>query len=1369
MQNTITFLKMRTLYLFILSIITFSLFGQNQTKSTGFIENKGQIIDQKGKENKAVHFLLNTSGLNVQLRSTGFSYDVYETEKIPLTKKDKELRSSNSSLDNGTKIPDYSLKYNFHRIDIDFLNSNKNVKLIPEEKSTDYDNYYNVVHAPNGITNVHKFQKITYQNIYNNIDVVFFIPKDATKVVEYNFIVKPGGKVSDIQLKFNGAKTDLADNKIKMNLRFGQMEETLPMSWIENGSSKQEISVNYKKIKKNVYGFEGELNNSNKTIVIDPVPVRLWGTLYGDKTNNYYSLGTVSNTLDSYGNFYMSGSTSASNSSFATTGAHQNSIPTSQYLCTNGIIVKFDTNGTRLWGTYYGGINYNDIRGIKADSQNNIVITGQTQSPINISTVGSHQENYQANRDAYIVKFNESGMRIWGTYFGGNNDDFAFGLDIDNLNNIYIVGGTSSVSGIAYNSNFQSQLFQSTSSYGDAFIAKFDSTGTIIWSTYAGGESFESFNAIVVKDDHVVTVGHTRSETNIATSGVFQQTKYPNGQIDGVIYKFSNNGNRLWSSYYGGDNIEEILSVEIDDEDNIYIGGQTASSSNMTTTGSFQFSSQELYKGFFAKLSNNGARLWGSYLNDLNVYSIIYKNNAIYLGATGRSSNQNLTNSCSFNRNLNGRGLGYIGKFSKNCNFIWGSFLGGNAINGGFVIDYATKLAIDNTSNIYVSGITSSNNLISDSSSHQQNMQGLLNYYTMKFLETSPNVINVSSNSPACVGGTINLTASGGTNYSWTGPNGFTSTDQNPIISNATALNSGQYTCEITGTGGCDNTVSINIVVGDTVAPVPNIATLPQINGDCNTVISNIPTALDNCAGTITATTTNPLSYQIPGNYTITWIYDDGNGNSSSQLQSIVISSVQIPTVSSPQQFCIQENAIINNIQITGQNILWYDTQTSGNLIPTTTVLQNGITYYASQTINGCESDRVPVTIVILNTTAPTGNENQSFCSTANATLNDIIVNGSNIIWYDSVSNGNILPNSTLLVDNTTYFATQTVNSCESPTRLAITISLINTLNATNYSESICDNLNNGTETVNLTNYNSNLIASANNTFSYYISSNGAENQISSEEILNPTNYNLTLGNQIIYVRIDSPNTCHQIVELNLTLFSKPILNINDVMPICEESSITISAGNGFDNYLWSTNEITPSITVFQPGNYSVTVSENHGTLICSTTKNFSVVNSNIGTISEIITSDWTANENTISVLLTTNSNGDYEYSLNGIDYQDSPNFTNLENGEYTVYVRDKNGCGINSEEVYLLMYPKYFTPNNDGHNDFWKIKFSENEPNLTVKIFDRYGKFIKEINSNSIGWDGTYLGKKSLSGDYWFVVTRENGKEFKGHFSLIR
>ena len=482
---------------------------------------------------------------------------------------------------------------------------------------------------------------------------------------------------------------------------------------------------------------------------------------------------------------------------------------------------------------------------------------------------------------------------------------------------------------------------------------------------------------------------------------------------------------------------------------------------------------------------------------------------------------------------------------------------------------------------------------------------------------------------------------------------------------------------------------------------------------------------------------------------------------------TVIVNQLVPPTLNSPQLFCVQDNATLNDIVISGININWYNSPTSGSILPTSTTLQNGVTYYATQTINNCESNRVPVLIQVQNTNAPAGNTNQLFCATDEATLNSINIIGTNIQWYSSLTSTTPLPNNTPLTDGITYYASQTVNNCESINRLPVTIEIIFTLNASNYLELICDELNDGVESINLSNFNSNLISTSGNTFSYYHSSNGAINEITTDEIINHTNYNLNIGTEIFYVRIVAQNSCYQVVELTLELVSKPFILIDDSVILCENNNVQVDAGSGYDAYLWSTGETNESIIIQNPGNYSVTVSENFGTLTCSTTKNFTVVLSNPATISGLIPTDWTSTNNTITVNIT--GLGDYEYSLNGIDYQDSNLFTNLENGEYTVYVRDKNGCGVNSEDIYLLMHPKYFTPNGDGYNDFWKIKFSENEPNLTVKIFDRYGKFIKELDANSIGWDGTYQGQKAVSSDFWFLVIRENGKEHRGHFSLIR
>jgi gliding motility-associated-like protein len=79
--------------------------------------------------------------------------------------------------------------------------------------------------------------------------------------------------------------------------------------------------------------------------------------------------------------------------------------------------------------------------------------------------------------------------------------------------------------------------------------------------------------------------------------------------------------------------------------------------------------------------------------------------------------------------------------------------------------------------------------------------------------------------------------------------------------------------------------------------------------------------------------------------------------------------------------------------------------------------------------------------------------------------------------------------------------------------------------------------------------------------------------------------------------------------------------------------------------------------------------------------------------------------------------------------------------GELIVYVRDKHNCGITTKEIYILNYTQFFTPNGDGYNDAWRIQFSENELPINVKIYDRYGKILKQIKPSNSGWDGTYNG----------------------------
>ena len=151
-----------------------------------------------------------------------------------------------------------------------------------------------------------------------------------------------------------------------------------------------------------------------------------------------------------------------------------------------------------------------------------------------------------------------------------------------------------------------------------------------------------------------------------------------------------------------------------------------------------------------------------------------------------------------------------------------------------------------------------------------------------------------------------------------------------------------------------------------------------------------------------------------------------------------------------------------------------------------------------------------------------------------------------------------------------------------------------------------------------------------------------------------------------------------------------------------------------------------------------------------------------------ISTEDWTYHNNSIAVAAL----GDpayYEYSLDGESYTPLGFFSGLAAGVYDVFIRTTDLCAVVSERVVLLNYPKFFTPNNDGANDYWRVPYLNYFPGATITIFDRYGKTVSVFRENDAGWDGTYNGRRLPSTDYWFIADLNNGRILKGHFAMLR
>lgn len=265
-----------------------------------------------------------------------------------------------------------------------------------------------------------------------------------------------------------------------------------------------------------------------------------------------------------------------------------------------------------------------------------------------------------------------------------------------------------------------------------------------------------------------------------------------------------------------------------------------------------------------------------------------------------------------------------------------------------------------------------------------------------------------------------------------------------------------------------------------------------------------------------------------------------------------------------------------------------------------------------------------------------------------------------------------------------------------------------------------------------------------------------------------PTIYtNTTAYNQSIFARIMNIQGCYTDYPVNLVVNTFSTIITDEEVGLCENNPITLNAGSGFSSYTWNTTpiETTQSIMVDTPGTYIVTLTNANN---CSKTKTFIVTASGIATINNIIINDFSDNN---SITVDYSGLGVYEFSLDGTNYQSSAVFNNLNEGEYTVFVKDTKGCGEVSKSFYILDYPKFFTPNGDGTNDFWRIKNlnKRNLQNSTIDIFDRYGKLVFQINPRNQVWDGNSNGYALPSSDYWFVIQLTDGKTVKGHFTLKR
>ncbi|PJJ07163.1 gliding motility-associated-like protein [Flavobacterium sp. 1] len=317
-----------------------------------------------------------------------------------------------------------------------------------------------------------------------------------------------------------------------------------------------------------------------------------------------------------------------------------------------------------------------------------------------------------------------------------------------------------------------------------------------------------------------------------------------------------------------------------------------------------------------------------------------------------------------------------------------------------------------------------------------------------------------------------------------------------------------------------------------------------------------------------------------------------------------------------------------------------------------------------------------------------------------------------------------------------------------------------------------------------------NLLPSPSSNYTIKFYANEADALAETNIIQNPSNYrNTTANQQEIWIRVESnlDNACFGLGPyITLLVNPKPNINTNankdENQLVCSNLPsffITLNAGIEDNtpisnyNYIWSKDGITIpnennyTLDVNEEGTYTVMVSTKKG---CDKTRTITVTSSDIAHLNSVSISDLSDSN---SMTANVSGQGNYEYSIdlpNG-PFQESNYFDNISPGIHDLYISDKNGCGIIKKTIAVLGIPKFFTPNNDGYNDYWNIKGANETFNTGAQIFiyDRFGKLIKQVASSGNGWDGTYTGNPMPADDYWYTIKLEDGREAKGHFSLKR
>lgn len=677
-----------------------------------FRENKGQVRCQDWQPRPDVLYSGQAGGLSYHLKAAGLCYQLSRVERWAAA---DELFPGPAALAGDSAALLTPAQIGIYRVEVDWLGAAA-ACIEAEEPLPGYEHFYNVPEGASPALYVKSYRRLAYRELYPGIDLCFYAGPHGG--LEYDFVVHPGADWRQIRLSVRGAELSVDEaERLILSTPFGQIaegslyvhQEGRPVAarWaVEGQVASFRISGPY---------------DPAKPLVIDP-PVLVWGTYYGGDADFGYACA-----VDGDGDVYLAGA-AASAVNIATVGAHQLSLAGQR----DAFLARFSPQGQRRWGTYYGGSGVDFAASCAISADGGVYLAGSTLSSFNIATPGAHQPSPNGLEDAFLARFDRSGLRQWGTYFGGSSIDHGASCAVAGDASVYLSGTTGSPDNIATAGAHQ----ESPPGDWETYLAKFSPDGALQWGTYFGGSQSEHGGICVVgAEGEVFLAGNTQSFEDIATPGAHQVANA--GMTDVFLARFDSTGQLVWGTYFGGEGGESAASVAASPDGSIYVAGWTTSSGGVATAGAHKevFTALAPYSNaFLAKFDSSGQLEWGTYYggssSDAARHCIADSEGGLYLSgftdspdgiATPGAHQTQLGSDFSSNA--------FLSKFDSSGQLHWGTYYGSE----GHTV--ALACASDTRGGVYLAGGTRSSTQIATSGAHQDALAGESNAFLARFSE----------------------------------------------------------------------------------------------------------------------------------------------------------------------------------------------------------------------------------------------------------------------------------------------------------------------------------------------------------------------------------------------------------------------------------------------------------------------------------------------------------------------------------------------------------------------------------------------------------------------------------------------------------